>query len=201
MAARRNNPEATRNAILAAAFEVFVERGVGNAALSDIAKRSGITKSLIHHHFGSKEALWDEVKQIGMRAFFEGQLQIIRSDKAPADALRSAVVAAFEAFRGNQQLARMMGWAQMEANGGTFELKDTVTREGVERIAEGQRKGALREDLDPAYVLSIFVLLAGNWFHFKNIAKMWIQAQSEDELDDTYLDNVLKIFFEGVLPR
>ena len=52
--ARRYDPEGTRAAILEAARRIFVERGPAAVALSEIAEASGVTKSLIHHHFGSK---------------------------------------------------------------------------------------------------------------------------------------------------
>ncbi|MBC8072705.1 MAG: helix-turn-helix transcriptional regulator, partial [Deltaproteobacteria bacterium] len=62
-AARRHDPEASRAAILDAAEATFVEKGFAGASMSEIAERSSVTKSLIHHHFGSKEALWSEVKR------------------------------------------------------------------------------------------------------------------------------------------
>ena len=46
---QQRDPEATRNALLEAAEEVFLKNGFGNTSLSEIAKRAGITKSLIHH--------------------------------------------------------------------------------------------------------------------------------------------------------
>ncbi len=40
-----------------AALEVFADGGYGRATLNDIAKRAGVTKGCLYHHFGSKEAL------------------------------------------------------------------------------------------------------------------------------------------------
>ena len=59
---QQRDPEATRAALLEAAETLFLEKGFGNTSLSEIGRQAGITKSLIHHYFGSKEGLWREVK-------------------------------------------------------------------------------------------------------------------------------------------
>ena len=54
---RRRDPEASRAAILAAAGEVFNERGYARATIREIAHRAGVTHGLVMRHFGSKEQL------------------------------------------------------------------------------------------------------------------------------------------------
>ncbi|KJF65275.1 MULTISPECIES: TetR/AcrR family transcriptional regulator [Rhizobium/Agrobacterium group] len=51
--------ERTRAAILAAAIELFGEKGYRATSVSDIAKRAGVVQSALHHHFGAKEQLLD----------------------------------------------------------------------------------------------------------------------------------------------
>src|SRR5437764_13535629 len=47
-------PATTRDRILAAAAEVFAERGYDGAAVSDIARRPGVTKGAIYGRFPDK---------------------------------------------------------------------------------------------------------------------------------------------------
>src|SRR5690606_25552520 len=54
---RRRDPDATRAEILEAAEQLFLQDGFGRTSISAIARLAGVTKSLIHHHFGTKEAL------------------------------------------------------------------------------------------------------------------------------------------------
>src|SRR5215472_5696881 len=54
---RRRDPDASRAAILAAAREVFTERGYARATIREIARRAGVTHGLVMRHFGSKERL------------------------------------------------------------------------------------------------------------------------------------------------
>lgn len=48
--------------MLAAAAE-FCEKGFDGATTAGVARRAGVSKQLIHHHFGSKEALFREVHE------------------------------------------------------------------------------------------------------------------------------------------
>ena len=60
-ASRTIDPEATRESILDAATALFVDRGYEGVSMSAIAKDAGVTKSLIHHHFGTKAELYRDV--------------------------------------------------------------------------------------------------------------------------------------------
>jgi len=51
--------ERTRERILAAAEELFLERGFDGASMSALARAAGVNQSLISHHFGSKRGLYD----------------------------------------------------------------------------------------------------------------------------------------------
>jgi AcrR family transcriptional regulator len=50
-------PSDTRARILSAARDLFVERGVQQTSLRDIAEHLGLTKPALYYHFDSREAL------------------------------------------------------------------------------------------------------------------------------------------------
>ncbi len=52
---------ATREAIAAAARLEFAERGFAGATIRSIATRAGVDPALVHHYFGTKQALFREV--------------------------------------------------------------------------------------------------------------------------------------------
>lgn len=58
----------TQERILAAALEVFAERGFDGARVRDIAERAGANLGLLTYYFGDKEQLW---KAAVTRAFAE----------------------------------------------------------------------------------------------------------------------------------
>jgi AcrR family transcriptional regulator len=49
---RPRNPEATKEAILAAARAEFAEAGLAGARVDSIAERSNANKRMIYHYFG-----------------------------------------------------------------------------------------------------------------------------------------------------
>jgi AcrR family transcriptional regulator len=54
MARRRAKPETRRGELIAAAREVFAERGVANAAVSDIVKAAGVAQGTFYLYFDAK---------------------------------------------------------------------------------------------------------------------------------------------------
>jgi AcrR family transcriptional regulator len=55
---RRPGKQDTRGAILAAAREVFGQRGYDAASIRQIATSAGVDPALVHHYFGTKEQLF-----------------------------------------------------------------------------------------------------------------------------------------------
>lgn len=53
--------QSTEQKILAAAKEIFVEKGMDGARMQDIADRAGINKALLHYYFRNKEKLFETV--------------------------------------------------------------------------------------------------------------------------------------------
>jgi AcrR family transcriptional regulator len=53
--------EQTRHTILVAALRIFARQGFEATGMRDIAVAAGTTHSLIRHHFGSKEGVWQAV--------------------------------------------------------------------------------------------------------------------------------------------
>jgi AcrR family transcriptional regulator len=50
----------SREDIVHKAFVAFAEQGYDGVSLRQLASRCGISDSLLHHHFGSKQQLWQE---------------------------------------------------------------------------------------------------------------------------------------------
>jgi AcrR family transcriptional regulator len=54
------NADLTRARILGTAGTLFSERGLGQTSIRKIAKDAGVSLGMVHHYFGSKEALYTE---------------------------------------------------------------------------------------------------------------------------------------------
>lgn len=57
------DPDQTRQALLAAATELFGQRGFAGASTGEIASRAGVNKAMINYHFGGKAGLYASILQ------------------------------------------------------------------------------------------------------------------------------------------
>jgi AcrR family transcriptional regulator len=152
---RQRNPERSRERILAAAMEEFSERGFAGARVDAIARRAGLNKQLISHHFGGKQALYEAVMR-ARRAEAGGGMA-----EAPGE-LPAALAWFFERVRRDPTWLRLLLWEALddvEEVPGTDEL-DERRRRYADRVAwveAEQAAGRLPAGLAPdLLLLSLF---------------------------------------------
>jgi len=194
--------DSTRKAILDAAESAFLEDGFAKTSLSEIAGRSGVTKSLIHHHFGSKEGLWTQVKRRAFSVYFDQQMAAIKNRPADMALLRDSIELYFRFLQAHPDLVRMMAWMALERDTATPEQFNDLNEAGVAKLREAQQSGALRRDIEPHLILAIFTGLAEHWFLHRHALLCCMGLDPADQKPDTdYLEAILKVFFEGIEPR
>lgn len=192
------DPEATRQRILDAAMDLFVEKGFADVALRQIAERSGVTKSLIHHHFGSKDALWKATKEAAFALYAEEQRQdLIEAEQSNDELLRRAVVSYFRFLQNHPEVVRLFAWAHLERDTCVGENDSGLVRLGAERIRQAQEKGIFRADINPVHVVTTFVITCTHWFEARSHHSQWEGIGS----DQDFLDDFLKIFLDGLKPE
>ena len=200
---QKRNAEATRAAILQAAHIEFLENGLRGTAVSAIAERAGVTKSLIHHHFGTKRKLWQRVKQQSMAAYAEEQLELLHGGSLDEALAVQTMEGFFRFLQRNPDVVRLLAWMYIDRDvqdigGVSLEFVGA----GIEKFREGQRLGLIRDDLDPRLILAAFVCLAEHWFQDRDfIARRFDAPISSEKLDDAYLETALKIFLDGIRAR
>ncbi len=199
----KRDPEATQAALLEAAEAIFLTKGYGNTSLSQIANRAGVTKSLIHHYFESKENLWREVKQRRFSYYMNRQMDMLAQAQPNAELLEESIRFYFRFLVKNPEIVQIMAWMFLERDQDDCLKKDQeLNKAGIARIREAQEAGELRDDVDPRFILFSFVGLAQHWIqdkkHFMN--DLGTEGLPED-LDEAYLNDMIKIFMQGVLPR
>ena len=198
---RTRDAEATQAQIVAAAAGIFAEKGFADTSVSEIAAAAGVTKSLIHHHFGSKQGLWDAIKDRHFSEYF--QAQSVMLDRPPdVQLLRDSVEEYFRFLQRQPAFVRLIGWMQLEETGeGRFELGERLTHAAVAKIRAAQEEGNLRPDVHPYSVLISFLGLVEHWFHGKHVHARGLADEDVVGDDEEYLEDLMTIFFEGVVPR
>lgn len=200
---KQTSSSPTKDIILEAAEKIFVEKGFSATSMSKIAKDARVTKSLIHHHFGSKEQLWMEIKKRRFAEYFAMQKEQLAVDDLGVESFRNCIVGLFDVLRNNPEVVRLISWHLLErTDTERHEDEEELTSMGLARLFEAQSEGFLRKDVDPRYMLVAFFCLVFHWFMSKHEYLKWVGIDPDSEsVDDEYLINMLKIMFEGVLPR
>jgi TetR/AcrR family transcriptional regulator len=207
MTTKRRDPEATRNSIIEAACEVFLKKGFGETSMNEIAQHAGVTKSLIHHHFGSKEDLWQAVKGHTFGAYFAIQKKMLEESPATIDLLKDSVRLYFRKFIDNPDFNRLVCWNHLENTRFTMPEATQVMQLGAEKIFELQQKGELRDDIPAVHLLITFLSMIEHWAFWreelqkKGLACALPNPTPEQDADEAYLETLVKIFFSGVHPN
>lgn len=137
----RADAQRNRERILAAAEEVFLERGAG-ASLEDVAKRAGVGIGTLYRRFPTREALL-------AATYSERFLSLAKTSRArdaeldPGSALRAyleGLVASTNIYRG---LAASLGTVLQSGTPGCH----ATTDEGCRLLRRAQEVGAIRRDV------------------------------------------------------
>jgi TetR/AcrR family transcriptional regulator len=197
---RKNNGPNTREAILDAAEELFVDKGFSETSMSRIARKARVTKSLIHHHFGSKDNLWSEVKKRRFTQYSKSQFNLFSKKNPDVDDVQDAMKQYFQFLKKNPGFVRLILWSIIEHDSQQRHLQDKLSIVGVEMIRQAQKSGSLRSDVDPRSLMIMIYGLVLNWFQAKHEYLQWLGIDTDTGIeDDDYLADVVKILFGGVL--
>jgi AcrR family transcriptional regulator len=89
---RQRRKEARPAELMAAALELFVEKGFAGTRLEDVAARAGVSKGTLYLYFDSKEALFKAVIREGIVPLLEqGEGLIDGFEGSTADLLRTMI--------------------------------------------------------------------------------------------------------------
>lgn len=124
---RKKQPELVREQILTSAVEVAAERGADILSLGEVARRAGVTKGGLLHHFPSKhiliEAMYDNIM-----SRFENKLnELVAKDPRPEGRFTRAYVRVMAVINDHNINGRIVGAASL-AMGCNAELCDKWNR-------------------------------------------------------------------------
>ncbi len=200
---QRRDAAATSEQILDAAEKLFSEHGFAHVSVRAISEEAGITKSLIHHHFGAKEALWQAVKERAFGGYMDAQIEVLTNADAGDGLLRSSIEMYFQYLESNPRLVRIMGWAQVEGDSNPVGAR--LMPLGAARIREAQAEGHFRQDLNPELTLAVFISATTYWFQAQRLFEKSMECPEVGlpagaaERNKAFIDNFLNIFFNGLL--
>lgn len=217
---RRPDPVASRHAILDAARECFSATGYSGTSMHDIAAAAGVTQSLIHHHFGPKDALWAEVRRHAFGHYLAQQRAVIDAMAQEPDQLQSALETYFRFLAGRPDVLRLVAWLELDQTAGSrpslvpgsapvgptepgladLQAEVRALHElGVTAMEGLQARGRVRRDQPARYLLVAMLGLVRNWFEERNLVADESDPQQVAELDSAYLRTLWTVIGEGLL--
>jgi TetR/AcrR family transcriptional regulator len=143
---RLRDPERTREAILAAAEDLFARRGFEGTSLQQIGEAAGVARSTPAYFFGSKAALYDAVlirviaraQETMARAYAEG-------DEAPSveDAVESYVGAAIDFLAHDRNFVRLIQREALGEGSRVSQFFGRIVEEGIVALAPAAEKAGI----------------------------------------------------------
>ncbi|WP_295823952.1 TetR/AcrR family transcriptional regulator [uncultured Microbacterium sp.] len=150
--ARRGRPGYDREGLLAVAVQLFNEQGYDATSVADLAKRLGLTKSALYHHFSSKE----ELLAVALESALGGLEAVLDEpgarEGAASDRLRFVLTGATDVLVAQLPavtlLLRVRGNSAVEQ--AALERRRVFDHRVTGLVAEAQAEGSVRDDVDAA---------------------------------------------------
>lgn len=191
--------------ILSAAETLFAEQGFDAVSMNDIATKAGVSKANIFHHFNSKNELYLAVFGAACEESRARLETLESSEDSFVERLAHFAGGHLQAILEHGNMARLILRDLLE-NGEERgkELAEKVLGPNfaklVEIIRQGQARGELRTDVDPAMVA--VMLIAANVYFFEARAVLRHYPDVDFAGDpQRYSAKMLSLLLGGILPK
>ena len=141
--------------IIQTATNEFANQGFDHANINTIAEKAGISVGSLYKYFESKQDLFLMTIHQGTEVLTNTLHSIVPSDKSFEEKCRELIQAIQKTSREQHQLIRL--YSELTSVGSSdlvkqlsYEIESISAHMYTELIKEGQRKGEIRTDLDPA---------------------------------------------------
>jgi len=157
---RSRDPEATREALLRAATELFALHGYEGVRVEALARHAGVNKALINYYFGGKRLLYRAAIESSFRELHE-LAEKLRDRSRPPDELVSGFIAGFAELAQKRRphfpalfLRETLSTGELAPE--AVEHVTSILTAFRDVLRRGSRQGLFRP-LDPAQVYLHFV--------------------------------------------
>jgi len=191
-------PGPKRDAILRAAIDIFAERGYFNAQVADVARAAGVAAGTVYLYFRSKDDLLVSIFERSMREGLAGSRAAIADLPDPPERLRRLARGHLARLGSDRNLAIVFQVELRQSTKFMERFSSTLLRDYLglirEAIADGQRDGLFRTDINPTSAAKmIFGAL-------DEMATNWILSRRRYSLEAD-ADAVVDLFINGARAR
>ena len=160
----------SRTAILDAAEVRFARAGFDATTIKEIAADAGVNSALLYYYFADKEALYGAVVSRFIERIATEMARTFVGDEAPAARVAGFAMRQGRMFESEPRFRKLLGRELIDfdarhAQAAIRRLAATTFERLHATIAEGQRAGVFRQDLDPRFA-AISLVGQTAYFHF-----------------------------------
>jgi TetR/AcrR family transcriptional regulator len=194
------DPERVRAVTLEASVKLFAERGFAGTSFQNISDACGVSVGLIQYHFGSKEELYEAVKEHAITAYVASQEP--QFEMPPGDLytfLDAGLRQYFRFFETHPVWPRLSAWADLEGDRRAWPGEHRLMDQLAQRVAASQRAGELRDDIDPELLLVLLAGLMQGWLrNSSRYASRLAHLGDAAAREDAYMRLCLDLLSRGV---
>lgn len=148
------------DAVVRSALSAFARNGYSGAKVEALAKQTGMTKRMIHYHFGDKRGLYTAALRLALEQLAPPENILNRSHAVPVEGMRRFVDALYHAFLHNPDAVRLILRENLDP---ALETEDASALTGVRDVTlhaerlllAGQDAGAFRPGITAVDVLTL----------------------------------------------
>ncbi len=172
-AARKRQPAATRRNILHAAIAEFAAEGLAGGRVDEIAARAGVSKRMLYHYFGNKDALWLAVLEDAYEKIRGEERRLDVGRLAPREGMRRLVEFSIRYCEDHPEFVSLLigenlnRAKHLRRSDRIRELHISLLRVIADLLERGARAGVFRSGVDPA---QLYITIAAlGFFYFSNV--------------------------------
>lgn len=186
--------EPARARILAAAAKLFAAHGYDGTSLRAVAREGGVSQPLIHHHFGSKEALWNQVQSDVVESFGSAQRAQFDLGEGSEAFLDRGLHALRRWYEERPERIRLGLWAQVREETATWRAQTAQFERFVDFLEDARDRGVVRDDVPPFHLAMAIGGMAYYWFVFKKRYAPSAGVDPDDEqANEAFFESLRKL--------
>lgn len=196
-----NTIESTPDTVLEVALKKFAELGFNDTRLEAIAKESGMSKRMIHYHFGDKKGLYQRCLVLAIKQLRPTIAEMELDSDVPVDGVKKIVEAVYLRYNNHPEAIRLllvenlMNHANL-MDGQPLADQSSITLQLDKLLMLGQDMGAFRPGISAQ---DIFTLIASIAMFRVTVHNTTINLYNIDMMDEANTRGMAHLAVDTVL--
>ncbi|RJP24040.1 MAG: TetR/AcrR family transcriptional regulator [Candidatus Abyssobacteria bacterium SURF_5] len=184
----------TRDKLLNAAEQIFLEKGYDNATTREISARADLGAGTFYVHFRDKRAIYDALVRRANREMHRKWLEARSPKMSVEEQVVSALRVSFDYFRDNADLARLIliDGPPVDAEY-TMKLHSGIGAELHEILRDGIESDRVSE-IEPAILATVFMGIAV-------VMGRWLLSSHSPENAEEIEEEIIRFCLRGMRPE